>query len=84
MTRPYDGGPAFPQSQIKPNSRGVLYPDHMPGMSLRDAAALAALPAIIEACRRDTREADETMEQMLARRAWVIADAFIEAREGKP
>lgn len=52
---------------------------------LRDQAALAALPAIIQVCAGDKpREiGTETHEQMFARKAWAVADAFIAAREGK-
>ena len=55
------------------------------GMTLRDAAALAALPAILQVCAGDKpREiGTETHEQMFARKAWAVADAFIAAREGK-
>ena len=53
--------------------------------ALRDQAALAALPAIIQVCAGDKpREiGTETFEQMFARKAWAVADAFIAAREGK-
>lgn len=53
--------------------------------ALRDMAALAALPAIIQVCAGDKpREiGTETFEQMFARKAWAAADAFIAAREGK-
>lgn len=52
---------------------------------LRDQAALAALPAIIQICAQDTRRemGAETHEQMFARKARAVADAFIAAREGK-
>ena len=54
-------------------------------LTLRDQAALAALPVIIQACAGDSpREiGTETYEQMFARKAWAVADAFIAAREGK-
>ena len=51
-----------------------------PNTALRDAAALAALPAIVDACRHDMLKQGETREQMFARRAFEIADAFIAAR----
>ena len=56
-----------------------------PDISLRDQAALAALPAVIQVCAGDRpREiGTETHEQMFARKAWAVADAFIAAREGK-
>jgi hypothetical protein len=49
--------------------------------TLRDAAALAALPAVVRACIPLECLPGETMEQMFARKAWRIADAFIAARE---
>lgn len=70
MTKINDGGPAFPHSN--PNYGG---------MSLRDAAALAALPAVINAFDPDMRHVGETAEQMFARLAFGVADAFIAARE---
>lgn len=50
---------------------------------LRDKAALAALPAIIQVCASDKpRDTDlGTFEQMFARKAWAVADAFVAARE---
>ena len=52
--------------------------------ALRDQAALAALPAIIQVCAGGgPREVGtETFEQKFARKAWAVADAFIAAREG--
>lgn len=54
-------------------------------LTLRDQAALAALPAVIQVCAGDKpREiGTETFEQMFARKAWAVADAFIAAREGQ-
>jgi len=54
-------------------------------LTLRDQAALAALPVVIQVCAGDRpREiGTETHEQMFARKAWAVADAFIAAREGK-
>lgn len=53
--------------------------------ALRDQAALAALPAIIQVCAGDKpREiGTETFEQMFARKAWAVADAFVAARGGE-
>lgn len=50
-------------------------------MTLRDTAALAALPAVIKMYAAGGRSLHETAEQYFARRAWAIADAFIAARE---
>jgi hypothetical protein len=49
-------------------------------MSLRDAAALTVLPAVVRACVPFECNAGETMEQMFARKAFACADAFLEAR----
>ena len=73
MTMQNDGGNAYPVAS------DVI--GHSPGMSLRDAAALAALPAVVRACIPLECLPDETMEQMFARKAFAIADAFIAARE---
>ena len=63
---------------------GVL-PQKTATFALRDQAALAALPAVIQVCAGDRpREiGTETHEQMFARKAWAVADAFIAAREGE-
>jgi hypothetical protein len=70
----------FPGKRLE---RGGLVIGQGQGISLRDAAALAALPAVISVCASDTpREiGKETHEQMFARKAWAVADAFIAARE---
>ena len=70
------GGPAYPIPKTDTH-------DTWPSMSLRDAAALAALPVLIDICRADTREPGETLEQMFARKALAVADAFIAARDAE-
>lgn len=67
------GGPAYPIPATATH-------DTWPGMSLRDAAALAALPAIINAFDPDMRHVGETSAQMFARKALEVADAFLAAR----
>lgn len=72
MTQKNNGGPAFPiETTATP---------YAPGMTLRDAAALAALPAIIHAFKHDTPY-KKTKEQMFARMAWAVADAMLAERE---
>ena len=66
-----DGGPVFPNEAL-----GVRYR----GMSLRDYFALAALPACIQVCARDSLNPGQTMEQRFAETAWAIADAMLEKR----
>ena len=93
MTDRHDGGPAFPQKRIYRCSQGIDHEVHETGMSLRDAAALAALPAIIALgagnepgegafvvlLNRDDARAN------VAEAAWAVADAMIAARsEAKP
>jgi len=60
-----DGGPAYP----------VVEFEHHAGMSLRDAFAMAALPAII------TLTADKAVSlKSIADEAWAQADAMLKAR----
>lgn len=51
--------------------------------SKRDELALAVLPKVVDTCAQDTREPGETHEQMLARKAYALADAMLAARETK-
>ena len=80
------GGYAYPREipdmQVSPEEAAEVIHRYS-GMTLRDAAALAALPAVIQVCAQDTRRerGAETHEQMFARKAWAVADAFIAARE---
>lgn len=64
------GGPAYPIP-------GSYTHETWPRMSLRDAAALAALPSLIDRHRADIPWSE------IAPRAYEIADAFIAARETK-
>lgn len=82
-----DGGPAYPTGD--PTHGGDW------GMSLRDAAAMAALPQAVEDYDRRTRavmdtkvnvlpwacEATGTREEIIARQAYRYADAMIKARD---
>mgnify|MGYP000311273460 CR=1 FL=1 len=70
-----DGGPAFPLQSIGPD-----FAPGYAGMSLRDYFALAALPACIQVCARDSLNPGQTMEQRFAETAWAIADAMLEKR----
>jgi hypothetical protein len=65
-----DGGPAFPGAY----GSGMFAVEG--GMSMRDAAALAALASWPVTDRNETAEG-------LARKCWALADAFIAARDGK-
>jgi len=72
VTSQYDGGPAFPAEHLE-----LANGEH--GMSLRDAAALAALPGLIRICAGDTLEGRSYAEHV-ARNAYEVADAMIAAR----
>ncbi len=54
----------------------------MSGETMRDRIAMAALPAVIKRCNGDTRYAGETLEELFARKAYAVADAFLAARGG--
>lgn len=66
-------------------SPAQAHAEHSGAISLRDQAALVALPAIIQVCAGDRPRvrSRETYEQMFARKAWAVADAFIAARKAK-
>jgi hypothetical protein len=68
------GGPAFPIPKTDTH-------DTWPGMSLRDAAALAALQGFC--AQTDASGAWSWLPYMAVAEAWRIADAFIKAREAK-
>lgn len=70
MTRRTDGGPAYP-------IRATDTHHTWPGMSLRDAAALAALQGF---CANPNVMSDIGYEHHLVVRAFAVADAFLDAR----
>ena len=70
-----DGGTAFP-------SHGSMGEVNFPGMSLRDAFALAALTGIIAGDGRLLPNIDREYE-LIAKDAWELADAMLEARKGQ-
>jgi hypothetical protein len=60
----------------------MILPQPKPkGISLRDWFAGTVLGGVIAATKSDTREPNETHEQMFARRAYALADAMLAARE---
>ena len=71
------GGNAFPAGET------ATLDDTM-GMSLRDYFAGQALVSVIQVCANDLRESGigEPIEQMFARRAYMVADAMMAARNG--
>jgi hypothetical protein len=68
------GGPAYPIQKTDTQ-------DTWPSMSLRDAAALAALQGFC--AQADSSGSWSWLPDMAAAEAWRVADAFIAAREGK-
>ena len=90
-----DGGPVYP-CRVTPKIEDVrafkeagdlgllqareLAANHT-GMSLRDAAALAALQGFC--AQADSSGSWSWLPDMAAAEAWRVADAFIAAREGK-
>jgi hypothetical protein len=68
------GGPAYPIQKTDTH-------DTWPGMSLRDAAALAALQGFCT--QADSSGSWSWLPDMAAAEAWRVADAFIAARETK-
>ena len=65
---PDNGGPAFPSEQTETQD-GCWNQTYEAGMTLREYAALQALPAIIAACAHDTRNNGETHAEMFARKS---------------
>jgi hypothetical protein len=76
------GGPAYPVVFRTMTPQGMMEMDFDPGMSLRDAAALAALPAIVGFIMPMTKADDsQAAVKIMAGAAYQIADALIAARE---
>ena len=76
MTHKPDGGPAFPGTTSQPNERGVYYPVHHQGMSLRDWFAGQALAGM-----GTWSPGNVALDQEgRARWAYAQADAMIAAR----
>lgn len=74
-----NGGTAFPG----PNFTQSGNPNgHSMGMTLRDWFAGQALSGVVVQCAGDARALGQTTEQMLAERAYELADAMIAARKG--
>lgn len=47
----------------------------------RNSIALYVLPKVIETCRTDMRQNSESTEKMLVRKAFDLAEAFIDEAE---
>lgn len=74
-----DGGAAFPMTQEFVQTETGAEFVNTGGLSRRDYFAAAALPAVIQMCNLDNRQASESDERMFARKALACADALIAA-----
>jgi len=74
-----DGGPAFP-SEVW-DSEGC--PQHTQGMSLRDYFAAKAMQAFVTGLLSDGEPVIKSDDKDIARRAYEIADAMLDARKEK-
>ncbi|OMS46507.1 hypothetical protein [Burkholderia pseudomallei] len=70
----YDGGPAFPTSEMFVDSLPI---EAQPGMSLRDYFAAKAMRPLT----LSMKSAREEEMRSMAREAYAIADAMLRARE---
>ena len=80
MTHNTDGGPAFPGTTSQPNERGVYYPVHHQGMSLRDYFAGQALAGMMANCDGTGMNGWLGVQDLAAHYAYQQADAMIAAR----
>lgn len=76
MSEIKDGGPAAGEFKKK-GELEVRYG----GLTIRDAFALSALPAVIEICGGDTIRGSGTIEDYFARKSYAIADAMLRERD---
>lgn len=76
-----DGGPAFPQHILNPNTASYAVASNV-GMSLRDHFAGAALSGLLANQKFDwTLSPSYTPEENVAQRCYAIADAMLAARK---
>ena len=76
----HDGGPAFPIPDERDPVTGEGIIQGSSGMSLRDWFAGQAVVACIQKCVPQECDTGENMEQMFARKAFLVADAMLAAR----
>jgi hypothetical protein len=84
MDKIEDGGPAYPGGLFETqhggsNDRAPYYP----GMSLRDAFAMAALTGMLDYSGASTYETEHKYAKIAAEAAYVYADAMLKARSTK-
>ncbi len=83
MTQRNDGGPAYPVPCQDDRDCGPRFESGYGGMSLRDAAAIAAMQGFIAAGYLDGVQNYCQAEAQLARDSLSAADAMLAARERK-
>jgi hypothetical protein len=78
-----DGGPAFPVlPPLGPDGTSAVgYPYVASGLSVRDYFAAKAMPQVLVQCASDTRNPGESIEDYFARRAYLLADAMLRAKD---
>jgi len=81
MTRPNDGGPAFPVPTISGPDLTVSYPEHVRGLTLRDYYAAHASDADIDLWQIDLAKRGSRASRAAAR--FAHADAMLAAREAR-
>ena len=74
MSEVKDGGPAFPQVDVK-DAHGMLVPDRQAGMTLRDYFAAKSIQAILL-----SPESVKATAQNCAEVAYKMADEMLKAR----
>lgn len=82
------GGPAYPGIEFIRNEAFPSQPIQkgVPGMTLRDAFALAALPEVLREWREDREKHDASADfdsdaPLVADDCYIVADAMLEARK---
>jgi hypothetical protein len=86
MSEQKDGGPAFPVSTARAEDGSFghqdgNYPWQFGGVTMRDYFAGQAVSGCIATCQGDTRLPGESKADLIARRAYELADAMLTARE---
>lgn len=83
MTKPNDGGPAFPVPEVLIESESICHPSAYQGMSIRDWFAGMALQGILASPRTPVNKSGEASgdSETIAYLSYVMADAMLKERE---
>lgn len=82
MTKPYDGGPAFPMAPPQWDGNGNSHWG-IPGMTMRDWFAGQALSGMIASNQWHIGSAHGSAANIVADHAYEMADAMLDARGAK-